>query len=97
MKLDRRAFAPLVRNQHTQPVTPVTRPILPVLQPQASNDAAGNTVTPVTRLKPKTGSIQPAFQIRAAGKQFTMVILGGSTKDEALKEARSHWPDAEVL
>ena len=97
MKLDRRAFAPLARSQPAQPVTPVTRPILPVLQPQASNDAAGNTVTPVTRLKPKTESIQPAFQIRAAGKQFTMVIPGGSTKGDALTEARAHWPDAEVL
>lgn len=45
----------------------------------------------------ENGGVQSAFQIRAAGKQFAMVIPGGGTRDEALAEARTHWPDAEVI
>jgi hypothetical protein len=104
MKLDPRAFAPLKRDEGMPPVTPVTRAESGVLPLKASGGAVSNTVTPVTREKHKSesnlaenGGIQTAFQIRAAGKQFTMVIPGGSTRDEAWAEARMHWPDAEVI
>lgn len=56
MRLDPRVFGKLRRNQETGLVTPVTRPNLPMLPLQASNDGAGNTVTPVTREKPKSES-----------------------------------------
>ncbi len=54
MNLDPKVFATLDRLRRDagmRPVTPVTRPILPVLPRNASNDGAGNTVTPVTRKK----------------------------------------------
>lgn len=38
-----------------------------------------------------------AWTVRAGGKVFSLVLLGGCTASEALAEIRTRWPDGELI
>ena len=38
-----------------------------------------------------------AWTVRAGGKVFSLVLLGGCTASEALAEIRARWPDGELI
>lgn len=79
-----------------EPLEPAPRlnvPAVPgVPRIKRNAEAANNVLT-----FPAPRRTRAAWTVRAGGKVFSLVLLGGCTALEALAEIRTRWPDGELI
>lgn len=79
-----------------EPLEPAPRlkaPAVPgVPRIKRNAEAASNVLT-----FPAPRRTRATWTVRAGGKVFSLVLLGGCTESEALAEIRTRWPDGELI